>query len=206
VAGKGHHSGRAPGVVCRPSTHLVRDQARVIRMRSRGDASEHVRVPALLWDDVRDLFDTTHRGVLPDVSVAATTVQDWQEVVDLVRSRGLRYEYSEDGRRTRLPTRIGRVFDRQGAVGTLLRVWPAPGMVANFYFWRPEEIEFDVDLEQLQGQKRLDLLCAFLRLIGRKLSRPVIMTEEGSHREPLIGYDPGTDRVVRWAPTLRESG
>lgn len=42
-------------------------------------------------------------GPLPDVSVADTSVDDWQAVLDLVRSRGWACEYSEDSAVLRLP-------------------------------------------------------------------------------------------------------
>lgn len=52
-----------------------------------------------------------------------------------------------------------------------------------------------MDLRELQGQERLDVLCGFLRAIGRRLGKPVVMTPEGDweHRHPVLGFD-----VVLW--------
>jgi hypothetical protein len=62
-----------------------------------------------------------------------------------------------------------------------------------------EQIDFDVDLRELQGQDRLDVLCAFLRAIGRRIGKPVVMTPEGVEDVPVLGYDREVDRVVLFA-------
>jgi hypothetical protein len=45
----------------------------------------------------------------------------------------------------------------------------------------------------------LDVLCAFLRAIGRRLHEPVVMTPEGTDAIPVLGYDVQADRVVMFA-------
>ena len=41
--------------------------------------------------------------VLPNVTVTGVTTADWQAVVDMIRSKGLAYEYTADSRALRLP-------------------------------------------------------------------------------------------------------
>jgi hypothetical protein len=57
----------------------------------------------------------------------------------------------------------------------------------------------NIDLRELPGQDRLDVLCAFLRAIGRRLGRPVVVTSEGVSDVPVIGCDRAVDRVVMLA-------
>jgi hypothetical protein len=128
--------------------------------------------------------------------VPGTTVADWQAVVDLVRSRGWAYEYSEDGAVQRVPGRVEDVLGRRGEANVMLKVWPAPGVPTIFRFWSVEQIDFDVDLRELQGQERLDVLCGLLRAIGRRLAKPVLMSPEGFETQPVIGYQVDVDRVV----------
>jgi hypothetical protein len=64
------------------------------------------------------------------------------------------------------------------------------------HFFTGEEIEVDFAPEELQGQDRLDLLCSFLRAVGRRLGKPVVLTHESLRDHPLIGYDVGADRVL----------
>ncbi|MFJ9868291.1 hypothetical protein [Streptomyces sp. NPDC101165] len=153
-------------------------------------------MPDLLWDDVADWFDPEEMGALPDLRVPGASVADWQAVLDLVRDSGLRYRYEEGGSVLPLP-RAAAVLSRPAdAECPNLSVWPAPGTVAIFRFSSDEEIDFDVDLRELQGQERLDVLCGFLRSIGRRLEKPVLMDPEGAHGHPMLGYDPKADRVL----------
>ncbi|MGR3867345.1 hypothetical protein ACUXZZ_02025 [Streptomyces graminifolii] len=151
----------------------------------------------LLWDDVKDFFDLEWEGCLPDVWVTGTTVRDWQAVLDLIAVSDWRSEYSEGD--AVMPTpRAGEVLSRPAdAECADLRVWPTPDVLAIFRLQSAEEIGFDVDLRELQGQERLDVLCGLLRAIGRRLGKPVVMTPEGDwdRSRPVLGFDPESGRV-----------
>ena len=67
---------------------------------------------------------------LPDLHVPDTTADDWQAVVDLVRSKGWAYEYLVGSRATRLPARVEDFEGWPNAYGVTLRVWPTPGVLA----------------------------------------------------------------------------
>ncbi|MFF3712379.1 hypothetical protein [Streptomyces phaeochromogenes] len=157
----------------------------------------------LLWDDVKAFFDPDLMGSLPDVLVPDTSVEDWQTVLDLVGVSGWKCQFSEG--ETMLPVpRAEAVLSRPAdAECPELRVWPAAGVLAIFRFYSAEEIDFDVDLRELQGQERLDVFCGFLRAIGRRLGKPVLMDSEGGdHSHPLLGFDVETDLVVLLADPL----
>ncbi|WP_331760100.1 hypothetical protein OG285_36205 (plasmid) [Streptomyces sp. NBC_01471] len=152
-------------------------------------------MPDLLWDDVKNFFDPNLMGTLPDVSIADASVDDWQAVLDLVRSRGWTCEYSEDGAALWLP-RAERMLARGVEASVMLRVWPVPGVLAIFRPYAADSIDFDVDLRELQGQARLNVLCSFLRVIGRAMSKPVLFAPETDPGHPVIGFDVEADRVV----------
>ncbi|WP_336212636.1 hypothetical protein [Nonomuraea sp. LPB2021202275-12-8] len=70
-------------------------------------------------------------------------------------------------------------------------------MLAIFRLISETEIDFDVDLRELQGQEGVDVLCDFLRAIGSELGKPVLMTPEGGSQEhPVLGFDPVVSKVV----------
>ncbi|MFF4324859.1 hypothetical protein [Streptomyces sp. NPDC001568] len=150
----------------------------------------------LLWDDVSCFFDPDLMGPLPDVRVPHCSVEDWQAVLDLVESRGWKRRYSEG--ETVLPApRAESVLSRAAdAEWPNLRVWPDAEVQVIFRFQDEEVIDFDVDLRELQGQERLDAFCGFLRELGRRLGKPVLMDPEGDHGHPVLGFDPPSDRVV----------
>ncbi|CCK25070.1 hypothetical protein BN159_0691 [Streptomyces davaonensis JCM 4913] len=150
----------------------------------------------LLWDDVSAFFDPHSTGSLPDLSVPGTTVEDWQAVLDLVQAQGWTHEYFEGETRLPLPPAETVLSRPPDAECPSLRVWPVAEVLAIFRFYWDEEIDFDVDLRELQGQERLDVLCGFLRAIGRRLGKPVLMDPEGCHGHPVLGFDVAADRVV----------
>jgi hypothetical protein len=159
-------------------------------------------MPDLLWDDVRNFFDPDLMGALPDVSVADTSVDDWQAVFELVRSSVWTWEYSEGGVAGPLLSAADVLARPADAESVDLRVWPVPEVLVIFRPMSAGEIDFDVDLRELQGQEGLDVLCGFLGSIGRRLGKPVQMTAEGDWGNPVLGFDPGADCVVLLADPL----
>ncbi|MBM9509459.1 hypothetical protein [Actinacidiphila acididurans] len=156
-------------------------------------------MPDLLWDDVRNFFDPDLMGALPDVSVAGTSVEDWQAVFDLIRSSGWMWEYTVGGVAGPLPS-AAEVLSRPADAETVeLLVRPIPDVRAIFRPMATEAIDFDVDLRELQGQEGVDVLCRFFAVLGRRLGKPVVMTAEGDYGHPVLGFDPAADRVVLMA-------
>ncbi|MGY1433067.1 hypothetical protein [Streptomyces sp. SudanB135_2055] len=156
----------------------------------------------LLWDDVKCFFDLDLMGSLPDVRVPNASVEDWQSVLDLVAEKGWECQYSE-GKSVLPVPRAEAVLSRPAnAQCPELRVWPTADVLAIFRFDADDEVDFDVDLRELQGQARLDVLCGFLREIGRRLGKPVLMDPEGDSGHPVLGFDVEADRVVVLAEPL----
>lgn len=152
----------------------------------------------LLWDDVKCFFDPDLNGVLPDVRVVGASIEDWQSILDLVKSNWP-YEYSVGDSVLPLPTAEAVLSRTPEAETPDLRVWVAPDMLAIFRPYAASEIDFDVDIREVQGQERLDLLCDFLTAVGRHLGKSVLMAPEGEHGEPVLGFEITTDRVIRMA-------
>lgn len=165
---------------------------------------QHGGVADLLWDDVSCFFDPDLMGSLPDVRVPDASVKDWQAVLDLVSERGWTCQYSEGEMVLPVP-RAEAVLSRPAdAECPDLRVWPIADVLAIFRFHADDEVDFDIDLRELQGQERLDVFCGFLREIGRRLGKPVLMDPEGDYGHPVLGFDVEADRVVLLAePQVR---
>ncbi|WP_326729133.1 hypothetical protein [Streptomyces phaeochromogenes] len=158
----------------------------------------------LLWDDVSCFFDPDSVGLLPDVRVANTSVEDWQAVLDLVAEKGWKCQYSEGEAVLPVPRAEGVLSRPADAECPELRVWLSADVLAIFRFHAADEIDFDVDLRELQGQERLDVFCGFLREIGRRLGKPVLMDPEGDYGHPALGFDVEADQIVRLAgPQVR---
>lgn len=161
-------------------------------------------MPELLWKDVAPFFDPETNGCLPDVHVPDTTAVDWQGLLDLVRSCGWGCEYFEGRQVLPAPLRAAEFLARSEH-GAGLRVRPVPEVTAIFRPFDAGQIDFDMDLRELQGQERLDVLCGFLRAIGRVLGKSVLMTWEGASNAayPFLGYRVESDQVVLLADPLQ---
>ncbi|MFD9550108.1 hypothetical protein ACFWBG_22125 [Nocardia salmonicida] len=172
-------------------------------MRSDWLPWQHGRMSDLLWNEVKNFFDPNLTGTLPDLWVPDATVEDWQAVFDLVRSTGWAWDYMEDDAVRPLPA-AAEVLPRpvDAEEGVRLQVWPTPGVQVNFWLMSATEIDFDVDLRELQGQAGVDTLCDFVCEMGRRLGKPVFMSAEGQYGYPLLGFDPAADRVVLLADPI----
>jgi hypothetical protein len=133
----------------------------------------------LVWADVREWFDPEVPGndmPLHDACVLGVVPDAWRAVADLVSVQGWRSELDE----------------------STLHVWPAEGFLVNFFDLGRDEVAFDIDTRELQGQQRVDLLAAFMRELGQAFRLPVALTSEGSDpREgAYLHYDPVVDGFV----------
>ncbi|QYX79544.1 hypothetical protein [Streptomyces akebiae] len=151
--------------------------------------------PDLMWDEVAESFDPELMGTLPDLYVPDTATEHWQALLDLVAESDWKHEYIEGTTPRAVPSAAHVLARPRDAECPQLRVWPAEDMLAIFRFLSDEEIDFDIDLREIQGQDRLDAFCDFLRRLGRHLAKPVVMCPEGAYDRPVLGYDPVLDRV-----------
>ncbi|MFD9004203.1 hypothetical protein ACFV0T_25140 [Streptomyces sp. NPDC059582] len=150
----------------------------------------------LRWDDVKSFFDLDLMGSLPDVRVPNASVEDWQAILDLVLEKGWKCQYSEGERVLPMPRAEAVLRRPADAECPHLRVWPTAEVLAIFRFRSDDVVDFDVDLRELQGQDRLDVFCGFLRRIGRRLGKPVLMDPEGGSGRSVLGFDVEVDRIV----------
>ena len=157
-------------------------------------------MPDLWWDEVKNFFDPDLMGALPDLFVPNASGDDWQALFDLVLARGWQWQYSQGNTVLPLPAAAAVIARPADSEIAQLRVWPVPGVHAIFRMMSADEIDFDIDLRELQGQEGVDILCRFLHEIGRELGKPVLMTSEGgSQAHPVLGFDPMLNQVVLFA-------
>lgn len=155
---------------------------------------EHGPVGDLQWDEVAKIFEFD--GSLLDAYVFEVSRADWQHVIDVIRIQGWWFDYDCGDSPMLLPELVGDIFDHRGDWSTTLSIQPVAGIVVNTHFFSDDEVEFDFDPRELQGQEQIDVLCSFLRTIGRTLDKPVVLTPENSPGLPLITYVPSEDRLV----------
>ncbi|MEA2497034.1 MAG: hypothetical protein QOJ29_4945 [Thermoleophilaceae bacterium] len=154
----------------------------------------HAFVSQVLWADVKDQFDLDD-GSLKDLYVFGTNAMDWQTLIDLIRSRGWRYDYTEDNVSVRLPSSVAAIFLNRQHRATRLAFWPADSLRVHAHFFDVERIELDLDPHDIQGQPALDQVCQLLRALGRALTRDAVLTWENSPQATIIAYSHLLDQV-----------
>ncbi|GAA4919413.1 hypothetical protein LX16_4358 [Stackebrandtia albiflava] len=157
-----------------------------------------------LWDEVGDLWHADVLGTLPDVRIDDVSLDEWQELLDLFAERRWRREYRESGRLLPSPSAAWALAGPEGVEAPELRVWPADDVLVVVRFRREDRIDLDVDLRELRDRRRFSTLCGFIRDVGRLLDRPVSLYPEGANGEPVIGYTPEADDVIRLTPPSGE--
>jgi hypothetical protein len=158
-------------------------------------------VHELVWSDVAHYFEVD--GSLLDAYVFDVGMADWQHVIDVVRAQRWPFEYTVDGSSLPLPERASDIFAARSGASATLHIRPADDILVNTHFFSDDEIEFDFDPRELQGQVRLDVLCSFLRTIGSKLTKTIVVTPENTPDRPLLTYTPSEDCVTA---TRRDAG
>jgi hypothetical protein len=71
----------------------------------------------------------------------------------------------------------------------------ASGILINCHFFSKEEIEFDIDPKDVTEQSDLDALCEFMRMVGKVVGKPTILTPENFQDKPIILFNPETNEL-----------
>ena len=145
--------------------------------------------------------DFTYDGTLRDIYVLATTLSDWQLVLDMPRRFESPPTYSLDGVITALPDRAEDVFASRASVTPLLS-FSVGQIVLNCHFFGKDEIEFDLDPSDVSDADRFETLVGFLRRLGELTDKTVLLTPENHQQSPILRYLPDT-REVTWIPWER---
>jgi hypothetical protein len=132
---------------------------------------------------------------LPNGRVDDTTLADWQAVLDLIAVERPGSVFRAHGTDRPIPETASELFSTDRLLGGV-RVVLASGVQVNFLPVEETTIDFDIDSRQLVDQHHLDDLSAFIRDLGRRLDKPVLLAREGDDDAILLRYEPGADRFV----------
>jgi len=152
------------------------------------------------WKEVAQDWDDDD-GTLRDVYIDGGYLEDWQRVVDAIRSRGWPSVYHEDNEVVAMPSRVTDICNRTEHTSCSWRVEIRDKVVAVAYFWL-DDMGFDFSTREVVGQEQFDAVCDFIRLVGAAAGKPVSVCLEGASPESLqddriISYDPARDAFTR---------
>jgi len=159
-------------------------------------------------EEVPDVFVID--GSWRDLYVLDTTVEDWKEMLRLVRDRKtIDYQFTTDGEAAAIPQDLEPVFISDEAVFTNNARLPwslvinLDGLGLTCLFFEDTEIEFHLDPRELNENRFFELLD-FLESLGRRLKRDVLLTPENRSYDPIVKYDAKHDRIVKVPEELRK--
>jgi hypothetical protein len=129
----------------------------------------------LAWNAVRDEF--AFDGSWRDIYVLGTDMASWQRMLDGLRAAGYDLAYFRADQPSDLPAAAAQAFPSPAEPDRRLSIRFA-GVLANCHFFTPEEIEFDIDPREVQGQEQLDALFGFMRCLAEAVGKEAILTAE----------------------------
>jgi hypothetical protein len=151
------------------------------------------------WSAIRDefIFD----GALLDLYVLGTTVWDWTLLLRTLGRTGYRLTFQSGGKVEALPGDAQSLFQSREP-SHLLKI-DVSGIQVICHFFADEEIEFDVDPREVDGQERLDALIGFLVFLSRTLGKEAILTPENFREKPILRVLP-PDGIVEYLSFPRD--
>ena len=140
------------------------------------------------WKNVQHLFEWD--GSWRDLYVFDTDIQVWQQLLSALCVNCYTLHYSEDGIPAPVPQQVELAFARREQVSVLLAI-VVGSLNINCHFFVPEQIEFDIDPREVNGEEAFAALLGFMWFVGQSLGRRVTLTPENGEDETLLAYNPG---------------
>ncbi len=136
-------------------------------------------------------FEPDGFGSLRDIDVLDTDAQDWQRVLDFLRSRSGRFSlvFSVDGVPRDLPPSAAEIFSVWERAAPALFI-DLRGVHVAGYFFDNSTIEFDVDPRDVLRPERADLVVGFMQDLADLLGKPVILTPDNDLQNSLVRREP----------------
>ena len=128
-----------------------------------------------VWPEIQAIFDWD--GSLRDLYIVATTLPEWQRVLDYLHQCPYQSRFSLANQPALLPTQIGLIAPGQGDAHRLLAI-DLGGILLNCHFSIAEEIEFDLDPREITSATHWKQLLTFMLDLAQWVGQEVILTRE----------------------------
>lgn len=144
------------------------------------------------WNTVAREF--AFDGSWRDIYVFDADLQTWQRVIDRLRQSHYQLEYHRAGNVSELPSHAADAFPVDGEADRMLSV-KFDGILAKCHFFARDEVEFDIDPREIQGQRQLDAVFAFLRLLSVATGKDAVLTPENCRDIVVFRAKPGQPAI-----------
>ena len=145
------------------------------------------------WEECKQDFASD--GGLRDVQVIDATLDDWEQVLDFIRSGAAKLDFTIDGKPASLPSQAAEIIaSRATASPILLFRWGDIDLATHFF--GANDLEFDFRPEHVHSQTQLDHLLSFTARLGRLLGKTILVYHEGWEMSPFLVFDAQTDATT----------
>lgn len=153
------------------------------------------------WADIAHEFQPDG-GMLLDIHVRPAARDDWQRVLDMIRSRFANVSYRVDGETAALPLRADEIFAVKSRAAPSLG-FDLNGVSFATHFFSPDEIELDLNPDQVRGPDGLLAVAAILEGLAHATGKMASLTPESMPDNTILSYDPHSSRLAYHPPAER---
>lgn len=139
------------------------------------------------WTEVASEFEWDR--LWRDIYVVDATVEDWQRILDALRTLSPAPSFYIEGNPTPIPARVEDIFEQRQASSTLLTL-NVGNVGLNCHFFDDEEIEFDLDPREVKGPTELKALSDFMTLLANRTGKTAILTHENVKSAVILAITP----------------
>ncbi|MFN3195662.1 MAG: hypothetical protein ACE364_06935 [Chlorobiota bacterium] len=145
------------------------------------------------WKEIEWIFRPD--GSLRDIYIQDTTIDDWNNLLDLLNDMYSVVFYSENS-----PNGIQKIdkkwvienFKNNSGLRNYLKI-SIENININCHFFLVDEIEFDLDPNEINSIDDYYLLESFMKEISKLLEKQITLTEEDEPEFPLLKIDSVND-------------
>lgn len=140
-------------------------------------------------------------GALKDIYISNATLDDWQAVIDALKSGMPALDFRVGNEAAELPSDVSMIFlTGPNDLRSTLRV-PMGKATLNCHFFSDDEVEFDLDPRDMNADL-LPLLLDFLTLLGNATNKSVLLTMENMPEAEIMRFEPSSGKVVFSRPAF----
>ena len=143
------------------------------------------------YSEWAELF-TPEDANLPDGSINNTSISDREILLNVIKNLQVKVKDENDNV---LSLAEKEIMSANSQNHFSIKVFLQPEILVIIRLASPEYIDFDIDLNEIDNQKSLDVLLGFLQKIGKALNKEVKLRYEGADMHSFFYmYDSVTDK------------
>lgn len=148
------------------------------------------------WQLLQQVFEVD--GSYRDIYVHNTAVEDWQKLIDWLRTSSYTLTFRGLENET-LPENVQTIFERNEELNSFMSVDIGEAILNCHFVWE-KDIEFDLDPREMTDEKIVQRVFDFMTNFGSLLGKPVdLCPENADWHSPYIAlfrYDPAIAKLI----------